>query len=308
MELKLKMVHFQLTRCCNLHCHFCGQKRTPDPRPMQTADWLRLLDELAPQARDTTVVLWGGEPTIAPNFETIATQAFQMGFHLQIITNGTRLEQWAPFLKEHFDEVFLSVDGPEPVHDSIRGKGVFNAIRQNLPCLTGGRARVSIMTVAAPESLAYLDQIPFGLPVDRAILHELIYLDDDEAAQLPPDVAAAWHANHTDVYKRDLAQTIERLKQTTFPVPVEFQPHGLEGFCREPYWHLHVGSGGETGFCTDFTHYTLGNVHDHSLYEIFLGEAAEQFRKIGRIVFCNHCAWKNTPLTILHFPCQNNVE
>ena len=298
MRAELKMLHLQLTRNCNLHCRFCGQDHTP-VRELESSDWLGILEQLREYAPGTVLVLWGGEPLLSPSFREVVLAAIRMGFPLEIITNGTRIDRHADLLREHFRRIYVSVDGPEKMHDSIRGQGVFAHVKANLEQLRGGRAERIMMSVMAPENLHCFGELPFGLPVDRVILHEMIYLTEAECAGKGEAFARKWRLNADPDYPERLKETVEGLRKQKFPLPVEFQPHFPSGQCREPFRHLHIGSDGETSFCTDFTHYTLGNVRRQTLKEIFEGEAAERFRQHGNQPFCSHCSWKNTEETII---------
>ena len=298
MRAELKMLHLQLTRKCNLHCRFCGQDHAP-VKELDLPDWLGILEQLREYAPGTTLFLWGGEPLLSPFFREVTEAAVRMGFPLEIVTNGTMIDRHADLLREHFQRIYVSVDGPETVHDSIRGKGVFAGVKANLELLRDGRAERIMMSVLAPENLHCFGDLPFGLPVDRVILHEMIYLTEAECAGKDEAFARKWRLNAAPGYRQALAETVAGLQKRNFPLPVEFQPHFPGGQCREPFRHLHIGSDGETSFCTDFTHYTLGNVRQMTLKEIFEGTAAEQFRVHGNQPFCSHCSWKNTPETVV---------
>ena len=275
---------------------------------MSLPDWINVLKQLREYALGATVVLWGGEPLLYPHFREVAQFAAQSGFPLEIITNGTMIDRHADLLRNHFKTVYISVDGPEKIHDAIRGTGVFAKVKAGLERLKSGNAELVMMSVLAPENMASFETLPFGLPVDRVILHEMIYLTDAECGQLPPSAVEKWHGNDCPDYPLRLRTTIEKLRQRKYPVPVEFQPHFEGGICREPYRHLHIGSDGETSFCTDFTHYTLGNVKKQTLKSIFEGEKAEQFRRNGNNPFCSHCSWKNTEESIIEFKKSTQIK
>ena len=213
------------------------------------------------------------------------------------------VDGYCTLLREKFKRIYVSVDGPEAVHDRIRGKGVFARVKDNLAQLAGGDAEIIIMSVLAPETMATAAEAPYGLPVDRVIFHELIYLEEQEM----PDGGGAWKKNCSSGYRELLAATLEKLRQVEFPVPAEFQPHGTADCCSRIYDHLHISSRGGTSFCTDFTDYTLGNVTEKSLQEIFTGKAAaEQRRKVeaDEFPYCRHCAWRNNAGSIIKFRCR----
>lgn len=299
MHINLEIVHLQLTRRCNLHCTFCGQKHMESPDALQLSEWLELLDRIHDYASGAVLVLWGGEPLAYPYFRDIVLYAEKLSFPLEVITNGTLADLHADLLRKYFRRIYLSVDGPERVHDAIRGKGVFAKIKENLAFLGRIEGELVMMSVMTPENLDFFESLPFGLPADRVILHELIYLTEKECGGLPESFAREWRRNAVSGYEEKLTRALSKLQKMKFPVPVEFQPHFQGGFCREPYRHLHVTAGGETFFCTDFTEDSLGNIREHSLQEIFEGEKAETFRRQGETLFCSHCSWKNTGETII---------
>ena len=308
MRSELKMLHLQLSRKCNLHCRFCGQHHSDPEGAMSLSDWINVLKQLRDYAPGSTVVLWGGEPLLYPHFREVAQFAAQQDFPLAIITNGTMIDRHADLLRSLFKTIYISVDGPEKIHDAIRGTGVFAKVKAGLERLKDGNAELVMMSVLAPENMASFETLPFGLPVDRVILHEMIYLTDAECRGLSPEATEKWHGNADPDYPERLRKTIEILKQHEYPVPVEFQPHFEGGNCREPYRHLHIGSDGEASFCTDFTHYTLGNVKEQTLKSIFKGEKAELFRRNGNNPFCSHCSWKNTEESIIEFKKSTQIK
>ncbi len=290
--MTLTMVHFQLTLDCNLNCPFCSQRHHQvPPDAMRTGDWLRLIDELAGMQPRPTLVLWGGEPLAYPGFDEVARHAVNAGLELELITNGTMIDRYSDLLKNEFARIYVSIDAPEAIHDRFRGKGVFRKTAQNLSLLRGGHAELIMMTLLLPETMQHAAKVSFGLPVDRVILHQQI--------------------GGNAVYRAQLAVMLNTLRHSKFPLPVEFQPHGTAAACCEPRRHLHVRADGETGFCTDYTHYTLGNVRDHTLQEIFHGERSAEYRRriaAGEFPCCNSCSWRNTPETIFHFSHNNKLQ
>lgn len=191
------------------------------------------------------------------------------------------------------------------IHDSIRGQGTFAKVKEHTVLLRqNGKAELIMMSVMAPRSLPYFSKVPFGLEFDRAILHKMIYLTEEECRLLPKGSFERWHRNEVDSYEKELSHTLKELEEIVFPIPVEFQKHNTDCICREPYRHLHINSRGEASFCTDFNHYSLGNITKHSWQEIFEGEKAQDFRKKGNAPFCAHCSWKNTQESILKFKCR----
>ena len=127
----LELVHFQLTRNCNLRCWFCGQWgkkgffRDAAGSAMQLPDWLRIAEELKSGCEALpSILLWGGEPLLYPDFDALVSSLYQMGFPLGMVTNGTLLDRHLDACRSCFRHIYVSVDGTQSVHDAIRGAGI----------------------------------------------------------------------------------------------------------------------------------------------------------------------------------------
>ena len=87
----------------------------------------------------------GGEPLLRLDILEKATPMFSQNI---ISTNGT-------FELPSMPAIFgVSVDGPEPINDEIRGKGVYQKARQN----ASGRADVLILHTITPSNEPHLDR------------------------------------------------------------------------------------------------------------------------------------------------------
>jgi radical SAM protein with 4Fe4S-binding SPASM domain len=141
-------VQLRVTNLCNLRCKMCGQwgdtgiyrsdgfsaSATDGQteaarireliglnRQMALPDYVRLLDEVAPW--QPIISLFGGEPLLYPDILPLVREIKSRGLTCTVITNGGRLEGYARELVEAgIDSIAVSIDGPEEVHNRIRGK------------------------------------------------------------------------------------------------------------------------------------------------------------------------------------------
>ncbi len=141
-------VQLRVTNLCNLRCKMCGQwgdtgiyrahsgssgatdgalerERIREliglKRQLSLADYVRLLDELAPSR--PIISLFGGEPLLYPDIVPLVREIKRRGLTCTIITNGGRLEPLARELVESgIDSIAVSIDGPPEVHNRIRGQ------------------------------------------------------------------------------------------------------------------------------------------------------------------------------------------
>jgi radical SAM protein with 4Fe4S-binding SPASM domain len=130
------VVVWNITRTCNLHCAHCYSDSDTllYPGELTRTEAFRILDDLAAYGVKH-VLLSGGEPTLHPEFQTIATHARSQGLSLTLSTNGTRLTpRLAGWIKQTgFAYVGISLDGIGETHDRFRGKhGAFDRAIQGI--------------------------------------------------------------------------------------------------------------------------------------------------------------------------------
>lgn len=319
-ERKLELVHFQLTRRCNLHCWFCGQWgehgafRENCGQAMTTDDWMRVIDSLEQVAqRDgnwPSVILWGGEPLLSESFEPVAKRLHALGAPLGMVTNGTLIDHHVALCREAFQQIYVSIDGVPEVHDAIRGQGMFARVSDNLRLLRGGKAKITLMSVTTPELLQTLPEtlVTFEqLHPDEVLLQARIGLQADEVSAYQSWMRASFGQEATNIASWTIDEPLHPLPKvwyeerlTAQPFSVKYLPHGSETarpFCLSPYRHAHVGWDGKVGFCTDFIDFSLGNVRETPLPELFESELAKHFAseaEAGHCITCEHCSWRNT--------------
>ncbi len=73
------------------------------------------------------VVLTGGEPLLHNDLAALCNFFRDQKIHLTLLTTGLLLLKRAEEVATLFDDVIISVDGPEEIHDNIRRiEGAFN--------------------------------------------------------------------------------------------------------------------------------------------------------------------------------------
>lgn len=317
MKNELELVHFQITRNCNLRCWFCGQWgkqgffKDGSGKAMEYGDWLALARELAALPRKPDIVLWGGEPLVCPDFDRLARTLHRMGFRLGLVTNGTLLDRHPETVRDCFVQIYVSLDGPETVHDSIRGRGVFRKVAENLRLLRGGKAKIAINTVLTPKLMEDLDgalDAFAALQPDEVLLQEMIGLSreeieaysrwlEDTFGQKASEIHG-WEGNvFPDPRRREKIDAV--LAGREDPFRVVYKPHGMAcgKQCDSPLRHAHVTWKGSVCFCTDFYDFSAGNVLEMPLLEILENETAERYRReiaAGNNPACDHCSWRGS--------------
>lgn len=102
---------------------------------MTAEDWRRIIRDKFNKQKIFVTTLVGGEPTLRP--EIIEVFCKEMPRRVCVVTNGT-------FPLKRFSGLYfywVSVDGTEKVHDSVRGEGSYAKTRKNMLDYTAGPDR-----------------------------------------------------------------------------------------------------------------------------------------------------------------------
>lgn len=165
---------------CDCRCVMCGYGGTGPGRRMTVDRADRLLGECAALGVGQ-VVLSGGEPLLHPDLEAICARVRALGMTVTVLTNGLGLPRCGASLAGVCRDWVVSLDGPEPVHDRIRGvPGAFARLAAGVAALRSSGEAVEVTgrctvqrenfrhlreTVAAADERIGLDRISF-LAVD----------------------------------------------------------------------------------------------------------------------------------------------
>jgi MoaA/NifB/PqqE/SkfB family radical SAM enzyme len=119
----LRVTHI-ITNCCNLRCKYCYAESFVKEQEMNTEEILAMMSEFK-KAGTKIWKIGGGEPLLKKDIKRIIEHGKELGFIINIDTNGTLVDKNIEILK-NVDNIQISIDGPEEIHDTIRGKGVFS--------------------------------------------------------------------------------------------------------------------------------------------------------------------------------------
>lgn len=165
-------VGLQLTYRCNLRCIHCYQWNeaglfqplTPEQqrRELELAVLERVLAET--DSVRSKLYLWGGEPLMHSRFDDFARLIAARPRAVNLCTNGLLLHRHLDALRSLGPELvlFVSLDGLEPQHDRIRGRGTFaNTMRQLEAVLAEKRegrfpGEVSLSCMVADPTIGHL--------------------------------------------------------------------------------------------------------------------------------------------------------
>ena len=167
----LTYLFWECTLKCNLRCTHCGSACEPTSpvRELTTDEMLGVLRTIA-EDFDTTrmaVAITGGEPLMRQDLFQVMAQMQKLGMLTGIVTNATLMtpEKAARLLDVGMRTTSISLDGPEEVHDTVRGQGSFRKTMNGIGVARrAGIPLVEAITCVRPANIDRLDE------TERALL------------------------------------------------------------------------------------------------------------------------------------------
>jgi MoaA/NifB/PqqE/SkfB family radical SAM enzyme len=301
---------------CNCRCLMCDIWKRKESAELD-------LEKLANQRESfrrlgvKNVVLTGGEPLLHSRLEDLCRLLRSCDVQVTLLTTGLLLTKLAPIVAREMDEVIVSLDGPEEVHDQVRRvKGAFRLVYEGVrevrrinPAMqfhgrsTVQKANHSVLrrTVAAAKALQF-DSISF-LALDatsQAFNRELVWpgerqsevvLTRTQVDALDDEIDALLRENAEDLRSRFIRESEEKFRR----IARRFREHlgELEPIapqCNAPWVSAVLEVDGGVRPC--FFHPRIGTTHDNSLEEVINGADARSFRKSLKVdedPICRRC-------------------
>lgn len=94
--MRFKKVYVEITNVCNFACSFCFQSKRVK-RFVSPEDFSAILFSIKPYT-DYLYLHVLGEPLLHPSFEELVAAAHEMGFHINLTTNGSLLAKRMEYL------------------------------------------------------------------------------------------------------------------------------------------------------------------------------------------------------------------
>lgn len=301
---------------CNCRCLMCDIWKRPAGSELN----LGMLDRMRDALRSLGVrhvVLTGGEPLLHTRFEDLCRFLKEQNLRITLLTTGLLLEKRAESVAAWVDEVIVSLDGPQAVHDSIRRvKRGFELIRRGILVVRHYRAAMRIQarstvqrrnfqflreTVEAAKKLQF-DSISF-LAADvtsEAFNRELVWpgerqneiaLTTSEVATLENEIESLIDQYQDEIADRYVLESPEKLRR----IARHFREHLGElspkaPTCNAPWVSAVMEIDGAIRPC--FFHRVVGNVQRDTLEGSINSPDALRFRQtldVAKDPTCQRC-------------------
>ena len=225
---------------CNCRCLMCDIWQKTDGKELNLEEFARNhRDSLVKLCVREEVVLTGGEALLHRGFEQLCGFLHECGVRVTLLTTGLLLAKRAVTVAGCVDEIIVSIDGPEHVHDQVRrvngayqliGRGIeeVRRLKAGMPFnarSTVQKANHSLLreTVAGAHSLGF-DSISF-LATDltsQAFNRDLVWpiarqrevaLSREEVGALEAEVEALIVENDADIRSKYISETPAKLRR-----------------------------------------------------------------------------------------------
>jgi radical SAM protein with 4Fe4S-binding SPASM domain len=153
-------VELSLTNRCNYNCLWCSD-RALRKRLNGDIDFdvvKRLFEDLKNGGTKGIVIEGGGEPTLHEHFNDVVDLAYDLGFGVGLITNGSRSLNKRILKKLEWIRVSLDASNPEE-HRTLKGKDGFEDVMSNVKSFCPSSAVVGIGYVVTKRNIGSLESL-----------------------------------------------------------------------------------------------------------------------------------------------------
>ncbi|MGE5300719.1 MAG: radical SAM protein [Acidobacteriota bacterium] len=181
-------IQWHLTERCNLSCAHCYQTGGKSAElsleeirsvAEEVAEMLGAWSEAYGISFSRSVSVTGGEPFLRHDISEILETIRIKGFDLYLLSNGTLIDEGRAKMLSRLSMkgVQISVEGPENVHDAIRGKGSFSASMEGIRHLLDAGLKVTVNATLSELNSGHLHdlaEIALSLGVQRLGFSRLV--------------------------------------------------------------------------------------------------------------------------------------
>ena len=251
------------------------------------------------------VVMSGGEAILHPNFFQFCEILQKENITISLLTSGLTLEKNAEKLAKFVNNIIVSIDGDENLHDTIRNiPGAFQKIKKAVDRIRSIKPKFKITGRTVIHKLNYkswpaiiesakklgLNQISF-LPADvssHAFNREVLWnsakqneilLEKDDLPELRKTAENIIANYKIEIQDQFIAESEDKLRQICEYYEAFYDKNSFPNKkCNAPWVSTVIAADGAVSPC--FFHDSIGNIHENILTDILNSQKAINFRKM----------------------------
>ncbi len=320
-----------LTLKCNLRCHMCMQ--WGDAGWCGTLGGGKLGEELdidlinkifaSGHSAKPSFILHGGEPMLHSRFREIVLMLRERRCFATVCTNGSLLDRFKDEINGNpYLDLLISLDGLEEANDSIRGKGTFKKVTDNIRLLRSLKKppHMGLQFTILPQNVHVMHRfckLAVDLGVDWVLLNPCWYLSEEQKKAYEDFLAKNFNAmpktqlGYFDSYDLEINEFVsqyKKIKRENWPIQIScylknpaedmfdyvHSPNVFTGntFCYKQWLRMDVTPQGNVTPCVRYPDLIFGDLKQEGVLQIWNSSAYEKFRKIVRcktMPICNKC-------------------
>lgn len=302
---------------CNCRCVMCDIWKGNHDLKQLTEDDIQGLMSVLKKFGTQQVLMSGGEALLNHNFFRLCEILREENIKVSLLSTGLTLKKNAEALVKWVNDIIISLDGDETIHDNIRNiPGAFNKLAEGITAIKTLNSGFKITARTVIHRLNYLawsriidsakqlglDQISF-LPADVSShafnrqqawdeprQHEIL-LTENDLGELKMVIGNLFNQYKNDFTSNFIAESREKIQNIYFYYAAFY---GRNDFpykkCNAPWVSTVIEADGTVRPC--FFHEAYGNIKTGSLDKIINSQSAIDFRKnldIARNETCVKC-------------------
>lgn len=147
-------VSYLTTNQCNQKCKYCNWFKA-NPEQLTTNQSIKLIEEMA-QFGVKKLGFAGGESLHRDDIEELLECSHRCKLVTSISTNGRNVPKHIEAIKKYVDVVQISLDGPQELHDELRGVGSYRIVMDAIDLLKELKVKVIVNTVINKKNIKEL--------------------------------------------------------------------------------------------------------------------------------------------------------
>ncbi len=157
MEDRLKDIIFSITNRCTLRCVMCQIPESGEKEELSTVQAKEFIAD-AVKLNPASLVFSGGEPLLRDDIFELISFVNSFRVNTCLTSNGTLIDDAIArkLSLSGIGVVNISIEGPEDIHDSLRGQGSFKKAVLALENLKKFKIETTIATIVCRQNYEYL--------------------------------------------------------------------------------------------------------------------------------------------------------
>ncbi len=277
-----KTVHLTITTACNWNCIFCTAHEEKSPKFYPKEKIVRIIKILA-ESGVNEISLYGGEPSLHPNFLEFGKEIKEHGVCSGFISNGFGIkEETVDKILDYFDHGGISIHGFRKEHDLItRTPGSFVETIRAIELLDREGFKIALQTTITTLNL-------FSFP---KFIRWMFYKFPSIAVFVINRGTFTGKNKRFCLNRGEIVELVTKVKELKdegipvrlgVPIPPCILPNelrSLASFCSAGIEFADVDGEGNVYICGTFRKETyLGNIFEKSMSEIWNSDKALYFR------------------------------